>query len=99
MRLEAVLQRRLQEASREIENYSQYDYILVNEKVEPAIDVLQSIVKSERLKRSPEPARAVDEQVLATAEMAERPEHDATGANDPGNVCIFPVRTLQGVNA
>ena len=71
--MEAVLQRRLQEASREIENYSQYDYILVNEKVEPAIDVLQSIVKAERVKRSPEPARAGDEQVLATADAAERP--------------------------
>ena len=71
--MEAVLQRRLQEASREIENYSQYDYILVNEKVEPAIDVLQSIVRAERVKRSPEPARAGDEQVLATAEAAERP--------------------------
>ena len=71
--LEAVLQRRLQEASREIENYSEYDYILVNEKVEPAIDVLQAIVKSERLKRSPEPPRAIDEQVMAMAEMAARP--------------------------
>ena len=67
------LQRRLQEASREIENYSQYDYILVNEKVEPAIDVLQAIVKAERLKRSPQgPRGAEDEHVLATAEMAER---------------------------
>ena len=55
--IEAIIQRRLQEASREIENYSQYDYILVNEKVEPAIDVLQAIVKAERLKRSPEPQR------------------------------------------
>jgi guanylate kinase len=70
--IEALIQRRLQEASREIENYSQYDYILVNEKVEPAIDVLQAIVKAERVKRSPEPQRAGDEQVLATAEMAER---------------------------
>lgn len=70
--LEATLQRRLQEASREIENYSEYDYILVNEKVEPAIDVLQAIVKSERLKRLPQPPRAMDEQVMATAEMAER---------------------------
>jgi guanylate kinase len=70
--IEAILQRRLQEASREIENYCEYDYILVNEKVEPAIDVLQSIVKAERLKRSPEPPRASDEQVLATADMAKR---------------------------
>jgi guanylate kinase len=70
--LEAIVQRRLQEASREIENYSQYDYILVNEKVEPAIDVLQSIVKAERLKRSPEPPRPGNEKVMATAELAER---------------------------
>jgi len=62
----------LQEASREIEKYSQYDYILVNEKVEPAIDVLQSIVQAERLKRSPEPPRPGDEQVRATAKLAER---------------------------
>jgi guanylate kinase len=70
--LEPIVQRRLQEASREIEKYSQYDYILVNEKVEPAIDVLQSIVQAERLKRSPEPPRPGDEQVRATAKLAER---------------------------
>ena len=59
-------------ASREIENYSQYDYILVNEKVEAAIDVLQAIVKAERVKRSPDPRGAEDERTLATAEQAER---------------------------
>jgi guanylate kinase len=70
--LEAIVQRRLQEASREIENYSQYDYILVNEKVEPAIDVLEAIVKAQRLKRSLEPPRPGDAQVMLTAELAER---------------------------
>ena len=70
--LEPIVQRRLQEASREIEKYSQYDYILVNEKVEPAIDVLQSIVKAERLKRSPEPPKPGDEKLMASAELAER---------------------------
>ena len=70
--LEPIVQRRLQEASREIEKYSQYDYILVNEKVEPAIDVLESIVKAERRKRSPEPPRPGDERVMASAELAER---------------------------
>jgi len=69
---EAILQRRLQEASREIENYSQYDYILVNEKVEPAIDILQAIVKAERRKRSPAPRSYEDAWILAAAEMAER---------------------------
>ena len=70
--LEPIVQRRLQEASREIEKYSQYDYILVNEKVEPAIDILQSIVKAERLKRSPSPPRPEDEQVITSARLAER---------------------------
>src|SRR5499427_2704593 len=70
--IEDIIQRRLQEASREIENYSQYDYILVNEKVERAIDVLQSIVKAERLKRSPEPPRPGNEHMMASAELAER---------------------------
>jgi len=71
-KVEAILQRRLQEASREIENYSQYDYILVNEKVEAAIDVLQAIVKAERVKRSPHPRDAEEERVLTAAELAER---------------------------
>jgi guanylate kinase len=71
--IEAVIQRRLREASREIENYWLYDYILVNEKVEPAIDILQSIVKAERVKGSAGPAADADTQVLATAKAAERP--------------------------
>ena len=71
-KIEAVIQRRLQGASREIENYSQYDYILVNEKVEPAIDILQAIVRAERVERSGGPRDAEDERALATAEMAER---------------------------
>jgi guanylate kinase len=70
--IEATIGRRLQAASREIENYWQYDYIVVNERVEQAIDVFQSVVQAQRLKRSPEALRAGDEQVVATAEMAER---------------------------
>ena len=70
--LESILQRRLQEASREIENYCEYDYILVNDKVETAIDILQAIVKAERIRRSSASPRALDEQVIATAEMARR---------------------------
>ncbi len=70
--IEAIIQRRLQGASREIENYSQYDYILVNEKVEPAIDVLQAIVKAERVKHSQGPQDAEGKRALATAQLAER---------------------------
>jgi guanylate kinase len=70
--IEATLEKRLQAASREIENYSEYDYIVVNEKVEEANDVFQSVVLAQRVKLSPEPPRAGSEQILATAEMAER---------------------------
>ena len=49
---EDIIQRRLQTASREIENFFQYDYILVNDRLEQSIDILKSIVEAERLKRS-----------------------------------------------
>ena len=49
---EDVIQRRLVTASREIENYDKYDYILVNDRLEESIDALKSILLAERLKRS-----------------------------------------------
>jgi guanylate kinase len=52
---EAVIQRRLHEASKEIENYPNYDYILVNDQLELSIDQLRAIVEGERLKRADRP--------------------------------------------
>jgi guanylate kinase len=49
---EEVIHRRLVAASREIENYDKYDYILINDDLEESIDSLESIVLSERLRRS-----------------------------------------------
>ena len=49
---EEVLRRRLDTARREIENYSKYDYILVNERLERATDELKAIVLAERIGRS-----------------------------------------------
>ena len=49
---EDVIHRRLVTASREIENYQKYDYILVNDRLEESIDALKSILLAERLKRS-----------------------------------------------
>jgi guanylate kinase len=57
---EDVIQRRLVTATREIENYSKYDYILVNDRLEESIDALQSILLAERLKRSGVPERGKD---------------------------------------
>ena len=48
---EDVINRRLVTASREIENYDKYDYILINDKLEESIGSLQAIVLSERLRR------------------------------------------------
>jgi guanylate kinase len=47
-----VIRRRLEEAAREIEKYPNYDYILVNDRLDESIDQLQAIVLAERSKRS-----------------------------------------------
>jgi guanylate kinase len=49
---EEVIRRRLDTARGEIENYSKYDYILVNDLLEQSADQLKDIVLAERLQRS-----------------------------------------------
>ena len=49
---EQVIRRRLDTARREIENYSKYDYILVNNLLEQSADELKDIVLAERLRRN-----------------------------------------------
>ena len=44
-----VIQRRLREASTEIAHYNEYDYIVINEIFETALQDLQAIFRSERL--------------------------------------------------
>ena len=69
---EAVIQRRLVTASREIENYSKYDYILVNDRLEESIESLKSILLAERRKRAGAQAQkrvsADDTNLMAKAE-------------------------------
>ena len=62
-----VIQRRLQTAKREIENYDKYDYILVNDHAGKSIERLQAIVLSERLRRETDTV----EEESATVERAE----------------------------
>ncbi|HUO60481.1 MAG TPA: guanylate kinase [Candidatus Acidoferrales bacterium] len=55
---EEIIRRRLATASREIEKYQNYDYILVNDQLDRSIDALVAIVLSERLReqgRTPTP--------------------------------------------
>jgi guanylate kinase len=49
---EEVIRRRLDTARREIENYSKYDYILVNDRLERSTDELKAVVQAERILRS-----------------------------------------------
>ena len=65
---EGVIQRRLVTASREIENYENYDYILVNDRLDESIDALTAILLAERLKRSGIRGSADDAETLAKAE-------------------------------
>jgi guanylate kinase len=46
-----VIRRRLANAVREIRNYSQYDYVLVNKDLELAVESLKGIVRAERVRR------------------------------------------------
>jgi guanylate kinase len=47
-----IIQRRLQTATREIEDYREYDYILVNDKLEDSIESLKAIIRNERRKHA-----------------------------------------------
>lgn len=65
---EDVIQRRLVTASREIEKYRKYDYILVNDRLEESIAALEAILLAERLKRSRIQPTAGDLETMASAD-------------------------------
>ncbi|HKW17357.1 MAG TPA: guanylate kinase [Terriglobales bacterium] len=56
---EGVIQRRLETAGREIENYGKYDYILVNDRLDDSVRALEAILLSERYKRQDQSDAAV----------------------------------------
>ncbi|HEX8925830.1 MAG TPA: guanylate kinase [Terriglobales bacterium] len=66
---EEVIRRRLATASREIEKYQNYDYILVNDQLERSIDALVAIVVSERLR---EQGRTPSPEEMKRVELAEQ---------------------------
>ena len=65
---EDVIQRRLVTATREIENYDKYNYILVNDRLVDSIENLQAIFRSERLRRSGRPLSEEENKMRALAE-------------------------------
>jgi guanylate kinase len=62
-----VIQRRLDTARKEIENYPNYDYILVNDRLEYSTDQLVAIVQGERVRFSGKTPSPQEEQYLETA--------------------------------
>ena len=48
----AVVARRLRDAAREIRNYDEYDYVLINDDLPESEETLCSIVRAERVRRS-----------------------------------------------
>ena len=66
---EEVIQRRLVTASREIDNYDQYNYILVNDKLEESSESLKAIVQYERLRSM---GRELSREGVAAAGLAAR---------------------------
>jgi len=63
-----VIERRLENAQKEIVNYKDYGYILVNEILDKAVHELKAIVLSERNRRSVEPSKPEDEDLRRVAE-------------------------------
>lgn len=66
---EEVIQRRLDAATREIENYERYNYILINDQLEDSIELLRAVVRGERLLRA---GRALSEEEAKIVAVAER---------------------------
>jgi guanylate kinase len=64
---EAEVFRRLSEARKEIENYREYDYILVNDVLDRAVAQLEAIVRAERFYRNDEPIAFRSRRVLEVA--------------------------------
>jgi guanylate kinase len=64
---EEEVYRRLREASKEIENYREYGYILVNDILDRAVAQLEAIVMAERWYRNSEPIAYRSRRVLEVA--------------------------------
>lgn len=95
---DAVIQRRLDEARHEIENYRKYKYVLVNDVLPRAVDELSAIVKAERyLHDGHDLSRPGVQRVIAIAEGCQfshsadrlRPVLDAFGVTPAPQAAII----------
>lgn len=74
-----VIERRLRTATKEIESYRIYDYILVNDRLEKSVDQLKAIVLAERARRSGQSLTAEQQQWIKEADCCRK-------GNDLGRV-------------
>jgi guanylate kinase len=74
-----VIERRLLEARKEIEKYSKYDYILVNDRLEESVELLKAIVLSERKLRSGSALNEADQRLLTAARQCLQAAHATSG--------------------
>ncbi|MGB7191705.1 MAG: guanylate kinase [Acidobacteriaceae bacterium] len=74
---EEVIARRLAKARHEIENYREYDYILVNDILDRAVEEMAAIVASERIARTNGAVSAQDEELLKMAERCRQRNSEA----------------------
>jgi guanylate kinase len=65
---EDVIHRRLVTASREIEDFTRYNYILVNDRLEDSTETLRAIVRAERLLRAGRPLSGDEAKVVALSD-------------------------------
>ncbi len=63
-----VMERRLNTATREIENYERYNYILINDQLEDSIKLLRAIVRGERLARAGRDLSTEEKKIMALAD-------------------------------
>ena len=78
---EAVIQRRLDKAKHEIENYRDYSYILVNDVLDHAVEQLAAIVAAERQRHHPGVTTPDSERLTKLAEECRQTK--AAGRLDP----------------
>ena len=67
------IDRRLEAARREIENYPNYDYILVNDRLEESLDEMVGIVQSQRATRSGKALSREDKHYLEVSQKCLKP--------------------------
>ena len=74
---EEIIRRRLAKAREEIENYREYDYILVNDILDRAVEDMAAIVAAERLRRNHGTKTPDDEDLIAKAEKCRQRNSEA----------------------